>query len=368
MAIGIHPTGPQPLPYGRTEQFGAKARSAQDSSQGTVDDVDVDETPAGRVQKFVQSSDELSAAATQFANRRRFDKKGDSSSESFERVLDDDAMPKAKSLLKVASVKEESLENLLRYARSMFPDESDLVMVLRELLRREKDKVLKKRLKALLGEMEEKGLARETKAGINCALKARLFGQKHLALKSPLLRGSYRRFLQNDQNGAEDYKDWIAAYGYQHRGDVLNFIESALLADIDSLDPSCSRMEFGELLGKLGQLKRLRSGDVLFFRKLLSNRNIDKLEKSEPEWLVLFFSLLQYPERINDHLYVLLGEAFLAAYHSERSTVLQIIFQACKSLPPELFDDGESLFMLLSEIEALASIAHGHELIERRRR
>ncbi|XBS70281.1 type III secretion system gatekeeper subunit SctW [Acerihabitans sp. KWT182] len=248
-----------------------------------------EETPVGQLLKFLQSSDEMSALASQFANRRLFDKKGDSLSDSFERVLDEDAIPKAKSLLKVASVKEESLVNLLLYARSLFPDDSDLIMVLRELLRQKLSGTLRERLQSLLDEVVAQANPRESKAGINCALKARLFGQKYLALKPPLLRKSYRRFLQNDQNAVEDYKDWISAYGYQYRGPVLDFINAALLTDIDSQDPSCSRLEFGYLIGKLSQLKRLRSGDELFIKKLINNKYIIKLNRSEPEWLMLFF-------------------------------------------------------------------------------
>ncbi len=368
MALIINNHLPQSTAYGGSEQADSRHESASSASRGATGDLDADETPAGRVQKFVQSSDELSAAATQFANRRLFDKKGESFSDSFERVLDEDAIPKAKSLLKVASVKEESIENLLRYARSMFPDDSDLIMVLRELLRRESNEIVKKRLKALLDEVEAKAEPRETKAGINCALKARLFGQKYLALKPALLRGSYRHFLQNEQNAMEDYKDWISCYGYQHRGQVLDFIESALLTDIDSQDPSSSSLEFGYLIGKLGQLKRLRSGDGLFIKKLLSNNTIASLDKSEPEWLILFFSLLQYPEGISDHLNLLLGSAVLLTYHRERSTILQIVFQACKSLPHELFDNSESAINLLNDLESLASVAYKHELIEGRRK
>ncbi|TKI05086.1 type III secretion system gatekeeper subunit SctW [Martelella alba] len=365
MAIGIGNHGASPSPYTRTESTGSGAQPAADSASRANEGAD--ETPAGQVQKFVQSSDELSAAASQFANRRLFEKKGNAATDSFERVLDEDATPKARALLRVAAVRGESLAFLLRYARSLFPDDSDLIMVLRELLRRETDKTQKKRLQALLDEAESEGLSRDTKAGINCALKARLFGHSHLALKPGLLRGSYRRFLSGEGNGTEDYKDWIAAYGFQHRADVLHFIEAALLADIDSLDPSCSRREFGDLINKLGHLKRLRSGDAAFIRKLSSHPATGELDKSEAEWLVLFFSFLQYPERPGEHLYAVLGERFLMAGHGIHSTIIQAIFQACKSLPIELFDNAESLPVMLDKLRDLAAIAYGREINVKRR-
>jgi len=368
MALSINnPISPIAV-FGRGSPEESTSQSTSSAPHGSADHIKADETPAGRVLKFIQSSDEMSALATQFANRRLYDKKGDSLSDGFERVLEEDAIPKANTLLKVASAKEDSLENLLHYARSLFPDDSDLIMVLRELLRRKLSETLKKTLKALLEAVEAQANPRETHAGINCALKARLFGQKHLALKPSLLRGSYRQFLQNERNAMEDYKDWISCYGYQYRGLVLDFIKSALLTDIDSQDPSCSKLEFGDLIGKLSQLKRLRSGDELFIKKLMSNNVIASLNKSEPEWLMLFFSLLHYPEQIGDHLHLLLGDAFLLAYHRERSTALQIIFQACKSLPHELFECSDSAYQLLMNLQSFVSISYKFELIEGRRK
>ncbi len=367
MALSINNPMPQPAAYSSSAQADTKPHTAPTAAHAMVDTIEAEEAPVGQLLKFLQSSDEMSALASQFANRRQFDKKGESLSDGFERVLEEDAIPKAKSLLKVASVKEESLVNLLLYARSMFPDDSDLIMVLRELLRHKLSATMKERLKALLDEVVAQANPRESKAGINCALKARLFGQKYLALKPPLLRRSYRRFLQNDQDAIEDYKDWISTYGYQYRGPVLDFIKSALLTDIDSQDPSCSRLEFGNLIGKLSQLKLLRSGDELFIKKLMTNKVIINLNKTEPEWLMLFFSLLEYPEEINEHLHLLLGDSFLLAYHRERSTVLQIIFQACKSLPHELFECADSAFTLLKNLQSFSSIAYKRELIEGRR-
>ncbi len=368
MALNINSNLPVYATPGRSERSNARQRSESATTGMAADEIKADETPAGRVQKFVQASDELSAAASQFSNRRQYEKKGDSLSEGFERVLDEDTVPKAKSLLKVSAAADISIENLLRHARSLFPDDSDLVLVLRELLRQrqlsEKSKTL---LKAMLQQVEEHADPRDLQAGINCGLKARLFGQKYLELKPALLRGSYRRFLQSERDGIEDYKDWIAGYGYQYRGVVLDFIESALLTDIDCQDPSCSRMEFGGLINKLGQLKRLRSADSLFIKKLLSSKAIAGLNKPEQDWLILLFSLLRQPAAIGGHLNALLGEDILLAYHHERSAFLQTIYSACKLLPHELFESRECFYLLLGEFERLAAIAHKHELIKKRR-
>jgi type III secretion protein W len=357
MAINTSYVNHQLFSYGNQDQSGSKQTSAtQEKSVG------------GHLKKLAQASDELSAGASQFANRRTFDKKGSSLSESFERVLEEDVLPKAQSLLKMASIKDANLQALLRQARSLFPDESDLIMVLRELLRRKLGETVKKKLNALLEQAEAEANPRDVKAGINCALKARLFGRKSLELKPSMLRGSYRLFLQREEGEAvEDYKDWIACFGYGFRHLVADFIESSLLTDIDSQDPSCSKVEFGYLLGKLGQLKRLRSADFLFIKKLLSNKAIGNLQKGEPDLLVLLFSLLKQPDGIAEHLNVVLGNDFLLTKHVQRSLILHSVYLACKSLPHELFENVGHAHLLLAKLEDLASIALQHERLEIRR-
>ncbi|MGK2888125.1 MAG: HrpJ domain-containing protein [Candidatus Malihini olakiniferum] len=62
---------------------------------------------------------------------------------------------------------------MLQQARALFTDESDLVMILREILyRRNLDEIRRKRLKALLFRVKKKADPKRLKVGINFALKA----------------------------------------------------------------------------------------------------------------------------------------------------------------------------------------------------
>ncbi|WP_337883751.1 YopN/LcrE/InvE/MxiC type III secretion system gatekeeper [Chromobacterium haemolyticum] len=326
-----------------------------------------DTSPAAEVQRFAQSTDEMSAALTQFRNRRDYDKKLGHLADSFERVLDEEAQPKAQQILHVAKSHGVSAEELLRQARSLFPDDSDLVLVLRELLRRRQlDEVVRKRLQALLKQVEDQAEPKPLKAGINCALKARLFG-KTLSLSPGLLRASYRQFLESEAAEVEIYADWVGSYGYQRRALVLDFIEGALLADIDSLDASCSRLEFGNLLGRLSQLKLLRSADALFVGRMLGNPQVCAFNPHEADWLLFLLSLLQQPQQLDGLLAETVGDTALLSRHSEHSSLLQALYQACKALPPQLFVDERWLDALQEEFRHLAAIAYRHELAERRR-
>jgi type III secretion protein W len=219
---------------------------------------DDDASPAAAVSRFVQNSDEMAAALrSQFRRRGEVADKLETLGDNFERVLEEDVLPKAMQVLAIARQTSRTLEWALQQARQQFPDASDLVLVLSELLRqRQMPVAARQRLEAMLQAVLHQAPPKRLKAGINCALKARLFGRK-LALKAGMMRETYRAFLESDDDPVGCYEDWIALYGAHHRADVLGFIEAALLTDIDAQDPSCSRAEFGQLLMRLGQLKRL---------------------------------------------------------------------------------------------------------------
>ncbi len=342
----------------------------QDTSkvtQGAQQSVDVeDASPAAALQRSVQISDEMSAALTQFRNRRNFEAAVDTVTGSFEKVLDDEAVPKAKHILAMARLGDRSVEWLLQLARGLFPDDSDLVLVLRELLRQKQlPQATARRLEKLQQAVLDQAAPKRLKAGINCALKARLFG-KTLGLRPGLMRETYRAFLEADDGAVECYGDWIALYGYAHRSTVLAFIEAALLTDIDALDPSCSRSEFGELLIMLAQLKRLRSADEAFIRYLLTHPLILRHERQEPDLLLFLLGLLRYPDELDQLLHAMFGETVLLASNTERSHIVQVMRAVCLKLPVELFPDPQAQQRLAEHFTHLADIAFAHETIERR--
>ncbi|WP_233702175.1 type III secretion system gatekeeper subunit SctW [Iodobacter ciconiae] len=327
---------------------------------------EADNNPADQVQRFADFTDEMTALASQFRSRRELEAKKKGLGESFERVLDEDVLPKVAQIVEIAEV-EKSPEELFRQAQSLFPDESDLALVLREILRRKQmQEIVRKRLQALLTQLEEQTEPKRLKGGINCALKARLFG-KTLELSPALLRASYRQFLEHDGGAADVYQDWISSYGYQRRALVLDFMEGALLSDMDAQDPSCSQLEFGNLLGRLGQLKLLRSSDVIFISRLLASPAVNNINDSESAWLLFMLSLFQEPQQIDRLLSDAVGESVLLHRHAQRSALLQVLYQACKALPVVLFSDPDDVTLLLNEFERLASVAYRLEQIERRR-
>lgn len=327
---------------------------------------DDDATPAAHVQRFAENSDEMSASLrSQFRRRGDFGNKFEGLAENFERVLDEDVVPKARQIQSLAKLSDRSIEWLLTQIRGLFPDDSDLVLVLRELLREKgMAEATRQRLETLLQQVLSQSPQKRLKAGINTALKAKLFGKK-LALRAALLRDTYRSFLESEGGPVESYEDWVAIYGHQHRGSVLEFIEGALLTDIDAQDPSCSREEFGQLLKKLGELKRLRSADAQFIQRLLKDELVSRYNSSEADWLVFLLGILQFPDELQQLLLGLWGERLLLVEHSERAQLLQLLRLVCLGLPMELFDDDGALERIAAQFTHLTDLVFTHETIER---
>ncbi|MGH8385614.1 MAG: type III secretion system gatekeeper subunit SctW [Pseudomonas sp.] len=354
---------------GRSAQARLNTEKAAEHPQPQGDvDLDFDDSgTAAAVQRFVQISDEMSAALAQFRGRRHFELKSDSLPDNFERVLDDDTVPKARQILSLARLADKPVTWLLEMARSMFPDDSDLALVLRELLRRKKlEARTRQRLETLLQTVVAQASPKRLNAGINTALKARMFGA-HTAVRAALLRETYRDFLESDEGALSCYQDWIALYGPDQRMNVLTFIEAALLTDISAQDPSCSRAEFGDLLAMVNDLKRLRSADKLFVGSLLADALICRHNPHEPDWLVFLFGVLSYPDDLDQLLLGALGERVLLSTHHERSALLQTLRRLCLHLPEPLFTDEEAPQRLAQQFTRLADIAYAHECVERRR-
>ncbi|MCW2481276.1 type III secretion system gatekeeper subunit SctW [Candidatus Symbiopectobacterium sp. NZEC135] len=355
----------------REKQNAEKNVSAEQNNVSSGDEMQDTEdlSPAARAQKLYHAADDMSAVAGRFRQRREYEKKSSAMGESsFDRVLDDDAQPKVSKLIQALNGKEgAAIMRFLQQARALFPDESDLVMVLRELLyRRNLDEIRRKRLKAMLSLVEKEADPKRLKAGINVALKARLLGST-LKMTPTLLRESYRSFLANDDTDLMQYQTWISTYGVENRGILTTFMEDALLADIDAVDPSCSHSEFFFLQERIMQIKRIRSSDILFVQGLLNNPLIRDVDEKEETWLLLLFGMIENTDDVDILLSQTVGHPLRFAEHKNRALVLQMIYYYFKKLPHEVFFLGEERIKLLMYFEEKLNTALYHERIEQRK-
>lgn len=347
----------------RTDEQPRQNKASQQEAQQAAEDYDA--SPAAGLRRFVESSDEMSALQSQFRQRQKYDLKGNVQADEYGRVLDEDVVPKVEQILKLLKTAGISSQALLHELRRYFTDDSDLVLVLRQLLKQPAlDETLRGSLEGLLQQVEQQADPKPLRAGINCALKARLFG-KALEVSPGLLRACYRQFVQSEAPPVENYADWIGSFGHGRRALVLDFIESSVMADIHSLDPSCSHPEFGYLLGRLGELKLLRSADILFIDRLGTLSRHLAMNVSEADWLTLLVGVLQQPETVEAALGELIEQTPLENSR-QRGSLLQGIFRAFQALPDQLFQEEHQQHALLDALRQLLGENWQNERHERR--
>ncbi|WP_337064790.1 type III secretion system gatekeeper subunit SctW [Rouxiella badensis] len=354
----------------------AKAQAEKESSNEKVRDegeldsaalsLTEDDSSADLIARASQNVDESLIALSQFRSRRDLTlKSGADAENNFDSILDDNTLPKIALLLKMVSgVQGNSIQDMHFRFLNLFPDESDRVLILRKLLKRKNlDETTRKNISTLLENTLQAADPRRLQAGLNIAVKARLFGQ-FLDINPQLLRSAYRYFIESDDAETVIYKNWISIFGYKKRKTILELIEEFLLTDIDALDPSCSLTEFGNVLLKLNQLKRLRTVDGDFIGNLLLNENIFNVNESEEAWLLFFFCVLQDARNLEEYLNEVAGEFLMAGEPSGCVRFVQALYIECSKIPVEFFDVSEDKSWLEEHLKDSISFHFENEIIK----
>jgi len=337
----------------------SSSSSASSSEPLNGDEEEVLRTAPSMLDQAQEGAEEMSMLFSSLARRNLAKKSGNDAAleENFDQVLDSDVLPKVEKVVALALLDQVSVEALLRYAKSLFPDDSDLVLILRELLRqRNLKQIARKKLQAVLDQVLGQADPKSLKAGINGALKARLFGAR-MAVTPAALRQCYRQFLADLDAAIAQYQGWIGDFGAEKRAQVVEFIEAALFVDMNALDPSCTRLEFRELLKALRQLRLLRSSDEVFVKTLL---RVWEHDEALSVWLLL--SVLQQPYDLPELLEQHLGPSMRDAAPSQRSRMFQALLSAFKQVDPEQSVLDEAREFVLSGLAAMADQAYRVEV------
>jgi len=302
----------------------------------------------GTYNDLVSIADDMSEVLAQFQRRAKAKKSSARATDPFERMLEEDSEPKTDSLYVIARSPDVSKQGFLDFARSLFPDASDFVMMLRELIRRRKASgIATDTFEEMLEEVWQNTDPKRCQAGLNVGLKARLYSKK-MRVSAKALRNTYRDFLVSDEAELEQYENWTDEFGTKHRGMVTEFIENALLHDIQSHDPSCSRLEFGGLLGHVVILKKLRAADSAFIQEFMrGNPNTMLLEN---ELLDCWFDCLQRPFNVKKeiethHLANLSKQLYMPPEYLQKRLLLAI-----RKLDDELFLESEIKQILIDSL------------------
>ena len=318
------------------------AQSTQGADKPVVNDVNLNYAD------LLSLADDMSAVVAQFRRRADAEKRAASATDPFERILEEESEPKVDKLTVIARSHEISKQNFLGFARSLFPDESDFILVLRELIKRRKaGSVSTVDFEELLEEVWENSNRKLCQAGLNVGLKARLYSKK-MNVSPKALRNTYREFLISDDGELFQYEQWIEQYGANRRGMVAEFIETSLLRDIQSHDPSCSRLEFGSLLNHVVTLKKLQASDMTFLNVFFrGNLNFLLLEN---ELLACWLDCLQRPFKIKKEIEKNSLSNLAHTFFLSPEDVRQKLLTAIRQLDADLFLDGEIKQILLDTL------------------
>lgn len=294
---------------------------------------------------------------SQTRQRRELVKKSElENCNEFDYVLDDEIDQKIDKVVNILSAPKISPQNLVAQLRKLITDDSDLVIVLRALIRRNMlHEKKRKKITDVLSYVEQTTNKKRLKSGINVALKARIFSSK-IDVEPYLLRESYRQFIETDLYEIQIYGNWISTYGTENREIILQFIENATITDINSNDPSCSRIEFGNLLSRLNQIKTIKSCDKFFIESLINYYKSKAIPFEELNIVLFFISVLEKPNAIGNFLDLLLK---VDSGNENKGKITQLIYNLIKKLPLCIFIDMNDKEIIKEQlIEKLNNFFH----------
>ena len=328
----------------------------------------VSEGEVSELNKALEFSDNMSMAATQFGRFRDIGRKRSESSENVDRILDEDVDVKLDKIFEVLSSNKTNKQQLNQLLRSLFNDPSDLLLILLELLRSKKvKKTQRELLEELVDELKKsdnKGLIR---AGINVALKARVFSKS--ILKDPrALRSLYREFIMFEGPVVYIYDDWTKQYNEEQREQLLDFMLQALVCDMQSLAPSAiNSAECGPLLEKVGQIRVLYSVEESFITKLMALLISRIKSPIKKDFLHIFVTGIMRPEDIKKELNKLM-EVYTGLTLNIKASLIQTFIYAFSALPVDIFLSQEMRDELLESLRDIMTDIYDQERRLGRRR
>lgn len=235
-----------------------------------IDDSEISQRGQGVIDNNSEYAS-MTMLASQLIRRKSMALESEESSPFSERVLDEQADDKINHVEQVLRGETMTSHQLNRFLQGFFPDPSDLLMVVYELLRRKKlSKAMEKTLLRLQKTLQQGAQSRETLSGVNIALTARAFSEP-MAKTAGELRMLYREFISYDGPAIYLYQQWIEEMELQEREWLLRFFSRALASDMQGLLPGgLNMMEFAQLYCQVGRLREIQSADAQFVPRLLT--------------------------------------------------------------------------------------------------
>ncbi|WP_168404107.1 type III secretion system gatekeeper subunit SctW [Erwinia amylovora] len=293
------------------------------------------------------AAEEMADILSAFGRFSRTGRKNDSADNDFaSSILEDQADEKLNTLVKQVE-KLRDLSNLLSFARSLFPDDSDLMLALRELLGRRLTELQKKKIKEAIADLEKFADRQKMQSGMNIGRLAKKFRQsksdKKLSAKN--FRNSYLRFLEQDIPTGFIYQDWIDEYGCDNRTRLLAFTMAALVADMKANEPGIHVAEFGPLSDKLSDARALNTLDQSLLEKFAEFSFKEQMKKQqlildEERIIKLYMTALIDFDNFKSVLQAFSDDFMSNLLIRQRAEVLQVLKNMFNETPAFLYADA----------------------------
>lgn len=359
-------------PLGRNSLLRVDFREEDSTAKAsTTASDDSDRFPAINLQEQISNAaEEFADVLSTFGRFSRMGRRNDSVENDFlSSMLEEKADEKHDALIKQVSKLLLNSDGLLKYGRSLFPNDSDLMLALRELmLSRQLSALQKKKIKEAIADLEKFADCSKMRSGMNIGRLAKRFsdmdGQQRLSARE--LRTCYLRFLELDLPGSFIYKDWIEQYGSHNRQRLLAFTMNALIADMKSTEPGIHFDEFGPLSGRLSDARAIHTLDLLLnerfsalpFRESLKNE-IKLMD--EHDIVMLYLNGIVESYRFEHFLYNFNHEFMRCLLLKQRAAVIQILRMTYNNTPERMYVDSECRQHLLNFISSLLTSFHDKE-------
>ncbi|WP_264624232.1 HrpJ domain-containing protein [Candidatus Symbiopectobacterium sp. NZEC135] len=321
-------------------------------------------------EQISNAAEEFADVLSTFGRLSRMGRKNDNIENDFlSSMLEEKADEKHDALIKQVSRLSLNRDGLLKYGRSLFPNDSDLMLALRELmLNRQLSALQKKRIKEAMVDLEKFSDCPKMRSGMNIGRLARRFssmeGQERLSAGD--LRDCYLRFLELDLPGSFIYQDWIEQYGCQNRQRLLAFTMNALIIDMKSSEPGIHFDEFGPLSDRLSDARAIHTLDLLLnerfsmlpFRESLKNE-IKIMDESDI--VILYLNGIVASYQFEGALYNFNHDFMRGLLLTQRATVIQILRGVYNKTPERMYIDPGCRQYLLNFISTLLTSFHDKE-------
>lgn len=314
------------------------------------------------------AAEEIADILSTFGRFSRVGRKNDAAVNDFVSSMLEDQSEQKLDLLVRQIAKLQDLNHFLNFSRSFFPNDSDLMLALQEMLfSRKLSERLKKKIKEAIADLKKFGDLKKIQSGINVARLARRFNEGcKRSLSAQDFRNSYLNFIELELPAGIIYKDWIDTYGYENRTSLLAFTLSALVTDMKANEPGIHASEFGPLSARLSDARILHTLDILLnekfsrlsFREQMRNQ---QLIMGEGDIVSLYISGIVSASEFKLTLKRLNNDFMSQLLIKQRATVIQTLCTIYRQTPESIFVDVAYRDVILGFITSLLLKMHEKE-------